>query len=309
MKTADVVAIDKPAGMVVHAGAGVHSGTVVNALLHRFGALSGGRRRAAARHRAPARPLHQRRAAGGQERRRPSAAGGAILGPAGGKGLPGAGARQGEARERAHRTAHRARPRASHPHDGAAGPGRAAWSEYRVLRRFERFTLLEVRIGTGRTHQIRVHLSSIGHPVAGDTLYGAPAKWRAGRRWAASSCTPTGSASTSHLRARRSRWNRRCLRSWRSGWRGWYRAQCCSLRGQHPTFPMCCFWTLNPAGCDKGCYRQESVAGLGVGSPSGGSRRDSRIDFSSPRPRCAVAAVCRSVQGPAATPAPSLFSD
>ena len=37
----DVVAIDKPAGMVVHAGAGVHSGTLVNALLHRFGALSG----------------------------------------------------------------------------------------------------------------------------------------------------------------------------------------------------------------------------------------------------------------------------
>ena len=63
----------------------------------------------------------------------------------------------------------------AHAHDGAPGQGRAAWTEYRVLRRLRGFTLLEVRIGTGRTHQIRVHLASIGHPVAGDTLYGAPA--------------------------------------------------------------------------------------------------------------------------------------
>lgn len=50
--------------------------------------------------------------------------------------------------------------------------GRAAVTHYRVLKRFEHFTLLEIKIETGRTHQIRVHLSAIHYPVAGDCIYG-----------------------------------------------------------------------------------------------------------------------------------------
>jgi 23S rRNA pseudouridine1911/1915/1917 synthase len=52
--------------------------------------------------------------------------------------------------------------------------GRQAVTEYKVLKHLEGYSYLEVKIGTGRTHQIRVHLASIGHPVAGDKLYGAP---------------------------------------------------------------------------------------------------------------------------------------
>ena len=53
--------------------------------------------------------------------------------------------------------------------------GRDAVTEYDVLRRLRTYSLVEARPRTGRTHQIRVHLASIGHPVAGDAIYGRPA--------------------------------------------------------------------------------------------------------------------------------------
>jgi 23S rRNA pseudouridine1911/1915/1917 synthase len=60
--------------------------------------------------------------------------------------------------------------------------GRAAVTHYRVRRRldtkFGKLTLLDVKIETGRTHQIRVHVAQMGHPVVGDTMYGAPKQAR-----------------------------------------------------------------------------------------------------------------------------------
>ncbi|MCC6295732.1 MAG: hypothetical protein IT469_03375, partial [Pseudomonadales bacterium] len=64
----------------------------------------------------------------------------------------------------------------------ADGAGKAAITHFRVERYFPGHTLLEARLGTGRTHQIRVHCQLMGHPVAGDAKYGDAEANRALRR-------------------------------------------------------------------------------------------------------------------------------
>lgn len=60
------------------------------------------------------------------------------------------------------------------PQRSVADGGKPAITNYKVIKRFKAFTLLSLTLGTGRTHQIRVHLSQCGHPICGDTLYGSP---------------------------------------------------------------------------------------------------------------------------------------
>ncbi|MBM3788851.1 MAG: RluA family pseudouridine synthase [Acidobacteria bacterium] len=168
---ADLAVIDKPAGMVCHAGAGVSRGTLVNALLHHFGGMeTGDLTRPGIVHRldkqtsgllvvAKNLAAHGRLAAQFKQRQvrkeylavvygRPRSDRGTLDWPLG--------------RDPGDRKKFSTRARRS----------RAAITHYALERTLGPLSLLRVEIATGRTHQIRVHLARFGHPVVGDRLYG-----------------------------------------------------------------------------------------------------------------------------------------
>jgi 23S rRNA pseudouridine1911/1915/1917 synthase len=169
----DLIIVDKPAGLVVHPAPGHQSGTLVNSLLGRdggaaFGGIAGVRRPGnvhrldrdtsgllmVAKHDAAQASLM-----GQLNARRVNKTYIALL-----QGSVSAAVGRIEApigRDPKHRT-----------RMGVVPDGRPATTGYRVRERFAGWTLLELDLVTGRTHQIRVHLDAIGHPVAGDPIYG-----------------------------------------------------------------------------------------------------------------------------------------
>ncbi len=179
----DVAVVNKPAGMIVHPGAGAAGGTLVAALLHRFGGRAGlssigGPLRSGIVHRldkgtsgalivalndAAHKNLVEQFSRRLIQKTYLALLHGKIKGDSGTIEMPVA----RDLRRRSRMTARRRE-------------GRPARTDWRVLLRLDGFTLVEAGLHTGRTHQIRVHFSALGCPVAGDTLYGAPRQERAG---------------------------------------------------------------------------------------------------------------------------------
>jgi 23S rRNA pseudouridine1911/1915/1917 synthase len=171
--------INKPAGIVVHPGAGRLTGTLAAALLHRFGSLSriGGPLRPGIVHRldkgtsgalivARNDAVHAALVKQFQSRKIQKTYLALLHGDVEGD--------SGRIEFSIARDLQR-RTRMTTRRDG-----RTARTEWRVIFRLGGFTLVEAGLHTGRTHQLRVHFSAIGHPVVGDTLYGAPREIRIG---------------------------------------------------------------------------------------------------------------------------------
>jgi len=166
----DVIVVNKPKGMVVHPAAGHFSGTLVNALLYHCHDLSGinGVMRPGIVHRIDKDTTGSVIACKNDNAHRVIAA---------------------SLKEHSIKRLYRAIVHGNLPDEGTIDKpigrqkndrkkmgivpdGKRAVTHYRVLERFSNYTYVECRLETGRTHQIRVHMASIGHPLLGDAVYG-----------------------------------------------------------------------------------------------------------------------------------------